>query len=107
MIKTLIRQAVIGLLIAAVLAAPSLYGRLTASTRITPALSKRLNEAGNLDGVWVRFAFVPEHFHIRKLQDMGVVAGVEGTSIRVLNVSKSRVGDIAGFTWVKEVDVLD
>lgn len=89
------------------LEAGPLYGALTANSRLSPALRQALRQDLPAYSVVVAFPFRPEFFHINKLQQIGTVAGVEGTRIRVFQVTAAQVREIAGFYWVKQVDTLE
>ncbi|HEV2280831.1 MAG TPA: hypothetical protein VGX75_00390 [bacterium] len=89
------------------LEAGPLYGTLTANSRLSPALQQRLRQDLPVYSVMVTFPFRPEFFHINKLQQIGTVAGVEGSRIRVFQVTAAQVREIAGFYWIKQVDVLE
>ncbi len=88
------------------LEAGPLYGALTANSRLSPALQRELRQDRPAYSVIVAFPFRPEFFHINKLQQIGTVAGVEGNRIRVFQVTAAQVRAIAGFYWVKQVDIL-
>ncbi len=90
-----------------VLEAAPLYGALTADRRLSPALRQQLRQDLPAYSVIVTFPFRPEFFHINKLQQIGTVAGVEGTRIRVFQLTAAQVREIAGFYWVKRVDALE
>lgn len=89
------------------LEAGPLYGILTANSRLSPALQQQLRQDLPVYSVMVTFPFRPEFFHINKLQQIGTVAGVEGSRIRVFQVTAAQVREIAGFYWIKQVDVLE
>jgi len=56
--------------------------------------------------VQVDLDFTPEYFHIRKLQAIGTVAGIQGNSVRVLQLTPDEVHEIARFYWVKRLEPL-
>lgn len=89
------------------LEAAPLYGALTADGRMSPALRLQLRQDLPAYSVRVTFPFRPEFFHINKLQQIGTVAGVEGRRVRVVQLTAAQVRAIAGFYWVKQVDVLE
>jgi hypothetical protein len=89
------------------LGASSLYGALTAQSRLSPALQRELRDGLPAYSVVVTFPFRPEFFHITKLQEIGTVAGVQDDSIRVLQLTAAQVREIAGFYWVKKVETVE
>jgi hypothetical protein len=89
------------------LEAAPLYGALTADRRLSPALRAALRRDLPTYSVIVTFPFRPEFFHITKLQQIGTVAAVQGNRIRVFQVTAAQVRTIAGFYWVRRVDLLD
>jgi hypothetical protein len=103
----LIRLLIPAAAVALALGAPSLYGAITAPTRLSPTLQRALQENRPAYAVRVTFPFRPEFFHITTLQQIGTVAGVQGNSIRVLQLTAAQVREIAGFYWVKRVEMLD
>lgn len=104
MIRLLVRLLVPAAAMALALQAGSLYGALTADSRLSPDLRRELREGRPVYSVVVTFPFRPEFFHITKLQQIGTVAGVQDDSIRVLQLTAARVREIAGFYWVKRVE---
>jgi len=105
--RLLVRLLIPAAAMAVALEASPLYGALTATSRLSPALQQKLRENLPVYSVVVRFPFRPEFFHINKLQRIGTVAGVEGNSIRVLELTPAQVREIASFYWVKRVDPLE
>jgi hypothetical protein len=91
-----------------VLVALALWGgweafvRLTAPRRIDGALQRALAHEP-LVNVAITLGFAPEEFHIRLLQDYGVVSGVRGTTVLVNRVSAHDVRRIARWYWVQRI----
>jgi hypothetical protein len=84
-----------------------LYGQVTGDAKIDPALRKQLDDGSPAYSVRVDLDFPPEYYHIRKLQAVGTVAGVQGDSVRVLQLTPDEVHQIAQFYWVRKVEPLD
>ena len=107
MIRLLVRLAGPAVIAVIALGAAPAYGQLTAGQRISPALASELNDGSPLYAVSVELPFQPEYYHIHRLQEIGTVAGVQGHTVRVLQLSADQVREIAGFYWVERVDALD
>jgi hypothetical protein len=105
--RLLARLIVTALIVIAALNVLPLYGQLTADAKIDPALQKQLGDGSPAYSVRVDMDFPPEYFHIRKLQAIGTVAGVQGDTVRVLQLTPDEVHQIARFYWVKKVEPLD
>jgi hypothetical protein len=75
---------------------------LTAPGRIDPALQRALAREPRVD-VAITLGFAPEDFHIRLLQDYGVVSGVRGTTVLVNRVPAPDVWRIARWYWVRRI----
>ncbi len=105
--RLLVRLVIPAAAAALALGACPLYGALTAPARLSPALQQALREDRPAYAVLVTFPFRPEFFHITTLQQIGTVAGVQDDSIRVLQLTAGQVRGIAGFYWVKKVEMLD
>ncbi len=106
-VKLLARLAIPALLAAAALEAPPLYGALGADSRLSLPLKEQLQDGSYAYSVMVEFNFQPEYFHIRRMQQIGTVAGVESHRMRVLQLTAEQVREIAGFYWVKRVRPLE
>lgn len=105
--KLLSRLAIPALLAIVVLEAPPLYGAITADFRLSAPLKEQLKDGSYAYSVVVELGFQPEYFHIRRMQQIGTVAGVEGRRIRVLQLTAQQVREIAGFYWVKRLRSLE
>jgi hypothetical protein len=107
MVRLLLRLAIPALAAAAVLEAAPLYGMLTASSRISPALERELRSGAPAYSVVVELGFPPEYYHIHALQEIGTVAGVSDDHVRVLQLSADQVHQIASYYWVQRVVTTD
>ncbi len=103
LLRLLVRLALPTLLGLGVLAAAPAYGALTAESRLSPALREQLKDGSYAYSVFVDFGFQPEYFHIRRLQAIGTVAGVEGRRMRVVEVTADQVREIGSVYWVQRV----
>jgi len=102
-LKLLLRVGIPIVAIVVVLAALPVYGRLTESSRISPALARQLAGGQPYYSVQVDFGFRPQYFNLQKLQAIGTLAGSNGTSCKVLDVTAGQVRQIADLYWVKQV----
>lgn len=87
------------LLIAAMVAGPSLYGRLTAGGRVDPALERA---AGPVN-VTVRMSFQPESYQQSTLSQYGVFGGIHGHSVVLFNVSAQALAQMKRLYWVDAI----
>lgn len=94
-----VRLAIGVLLIAAMVAGPSVYGRLTAGGRVDPALER---VAGPVN-VTVRMAFQPESYQQATLSQYGVFGGIRGHSVVLFNVSPQALAQIERLYWIDEI----
>jgi hypothetical protein len=53
--------------------------------------------------VAITLGFAPENFHIRLLQNYGVVSGVQGTTVLVNRVSPDDLRRIARYYWIQRI----
>lgn len=107
MIRLVARLAITAALVVAVLQAGSIYGMVTAGSRMTPALQSELGDGSYVYSVKVDLDFPPEYYHIHKLQEAGTVAGISGDSIRVLQLTPDQVWQLAQLYWVERVEPLN
>jgi hypothetical protein len=107
LIRLLLRLAATALLVVAAFAAPSLYGMATADSKIDPRLARELGDGAYTYSVRVDLAFRPEYYHIHTLQSIGTVAGVQGDSVRLLQLTPDQVRQVARLYWVERVEPLD
>ena len=55
--------------------------------------------------IHVRLGFPPERFHILKLQDIGRVRSVTGTTVHMAAVDENGIRTLASrYYWVKHID---
>lgn len=81
------------------------YGRLTAPSRIAPALRAELASGGYVD-IAVRLPFKPEQFHINLFQQVGTVRGVQGNVVLIGRVRTADVTRLARYYWIQHIDPL-
>lgn len=78
-----------------------LYGLLTASSRLSPDLSR---EAPVVD-VLVSLNLQPEPFHLRKIRQYGIFAGMTDDNKLILyRVTQDEVGELSRIYWVREIE---
>jgi hypothetical protein len=97
-------RPVIGIVIVAVilLAAP-VYGRLTAGGKISPDIDR---SASQVD-ITVDLPFPPENYHRETLSELGVFSGRDAddeTKLRLRAVAQDDLGRIANFYWVEGIE---
>lgn len=107
MTRLFVRVAATAVAVIAVLNLLPLYGQLSGDSKIDPALRKQLGDGSPAYSVKVDLDFPPEYYHIRKLQAIGTVAGVQGDSVRVLQLTPDDIRQIVQLYWVKNVEPLD
>lgn len=83
----------------------AVYGRVTAPSRIAPALQTELARGGYVD-IAVRLPFKPEQFHINLFQQLGTVRGVQGNVVPIGRVRASDVKRLARYYWIEHIDPL-
>jgi len=105
LLRLLVRLSLPAVLGLGVLAAAPVYGALTAEYRLSPALRAQLKDGSYAYSVFVEFSYQPEYFHIRRLQAIGTIAGVERERqrLRVVQVTAAQVREIGGLYWVRRV----
>jgi hypothetical protein len=106
-IRLIARLAVTGALVLAALQASNLYGLASAASKIDSALQEELGDGSYVYSVKVELDFPPEYYHVRKLQEVGTVAGISGHTVRVLQVTPDQVRQLAQLYWVKRLEPLD
>jgi FlaG/FlaF family flagellin (archaellin) len=105
-VKLLLRVGIPIVAIVVILAALPVYGRMTSSSRISPALARQLTTGQPYYSVQVQFGFRPQYFNLQKLQAIGTLAGTNGDTCKVLDVTAGQVHEIADLYWVKHVVTL-
>ena len=106
MLKLAIRVGVPIVAIVLILAALPVYGRVTESSRISPALRQQMAGGQPYYSVQVQLGFRPQYFNLQKLQEIGTIAGTKGNTCKVLDVTAGQVREIADLYWVKRVVTL-
>jgi hypothetical protein len=103
-IASLVRHRTAGflLVVGGLWAAWEAYLTLSAPGRIDAALRPALAQGRPVD-VTVALGFAPEEFHIRLFQEVGVVSGVQGTTVLVNRVRPQDVHRIARYYWVRRI----
>jgi len=89
----------------AVLAAYNGYLYLTGPSRMTDRLRARLGEGPAAVNVLVTAKFPPEEFHIRLLQQVGNMRGVEGSTAKLYTITPASVRYLSRHYWVDRIDL--
>lgn len=96
-------KPIVGLvLLALVLAAAPVYGRLTSGGKIDESIDRSATQVN----VSVDLPFEPENYHRDTLADLGVFAGrdrSDPTKIRLRAVTQENLDKIANFFWVEGI----
>ena len=79
------------------------YQMYVAPERIDPALRQAMTKEETIASIAVDLNFVPEDFHINYLQQYGVVAGVNGKTILLVQVPRNEVRQLSELYWVKSI----
>ncbi len=83
----------------------SFYQSLVAPTKLDPALRQAMEKEETIARIAVNFEFQPEEYHINTLQDYGIVAGVQGRTIYMIQVPTSVIRKLSGLYWVKSIQL--
>lgn len=89
----------------AVLAVYHGYLYLAGPSRMTDRLRARLTEAPATVDVLVTAKFPPEEFHIRLLQQVGTMHGVQDSTAKLAGVTPANVRYVARHYWVRQIDL--
>jgi hypothetical protein len=89
----------------AVLAAYHGYLYLTGPARMADRLRARLAQGPATVNVLVTAKFPPEEFHIRLLQQVGNLRGVEGSTARLYAVTPASVRYLSRHYWIHRIDL--
>jgi hypothetical protein len=89
----------------ALLAAYNGYLYLTGPSRMTDRLRARLAEGPATVNVLVTAKFPPEEFHIRLLQQVGNMRGVEGSTAKLYTVIPANVRYLSRHYWIRGIDL--
>ncbi len=89
----------------ALLAAYYGYLYLTGPSRMTDRLRVRLAEGPATVNVLVTAKFPPEEFHIRLLQQVGNMRGVEGRTAKLYTITPPNVRYLCRHYWIDRIDL--
>ena len=89
----------------AVLTAYHGYLYLTGPSRMTDRLRARLAQGPPTVNVLVTAKFPPEEFHIRLLQQVGNMRGVEGSTAKLYTVTPGNVRYVSRHYWIRGIDL--
>lgn len=81
----------------------TLFQQWVAPTRLDPALRQAMAKEETIASIAVDLNFVPEDFHINYLQQYGIVAGVNGKTIMLVQVSRNEIRQLSELYWVKSI----
>ena len=81
------------------------YLYVTGPSRMTDRLRARLAQGPPTVNVLVTAKFPPEEFHIRLLQQVGNMRGVEGSTAKLYTVTPANVRYIARHYWIRAIDL--
>jgi hypothetical protein len=80
------------------------YGRLSAQTRLMPAVHQALERDEQLDVV-LKLPFAPEQFHVKLLQQYGTVSGVQSTSVIIRRITPDKLRELSKSYWIERIDL--
>ena len=89
----------------AVLTAYHGYLYLTGPSRMTDRLRARLAQGPPTVNVLVTAKFPPEEFHIRLLQQVGNMRGVEGSTAKLYTITPANVRYVSRHYWIRGIDL--
>ena len=89
----------------AVLAAYNGYLYLSGPSRMTDRLRARLADGPATVNVLVTAKFPPEEFHIRLLQQVGNMRGVEGSTAKLYTIIPANVRYVSRHYWIREIEL--
>lgn len=96
-------KPVVGLvLLAIVLLAAPMYGRLTSGGKVDEAVDRSAAQVN----ITVDLPFEPENYHRDTLAELGVFAGrdrTDATKVRLRAVTQENLDRIANFFWVEGI----
>ncbi len=92
-------------LILLILGGIRLYAIATAGTRIDPALKQAMIQTSSFPRLIVRLDFTPEDFHIKYLQQFGMIGGVQGSRVVLLNVKSVDISRLGEIYWIRRVEL--
>jgi hypothetical protein len=80
------------------------YGRVSAQTRLMPAVHQALERDEPLDVV-LTLPFAPEQFHVKLLQQYGTVSGVQSTSVIIRRMTPDRLRELSKSYWIERIEL--
>ena len=89
----------------ALLVAYNGYLYLSGPSRMTDRLRARLAEGPRTVHVLVTAKFPPEEFHIRLLQQVGNMRGVEGSTAKLYTITPANVRYVSRHYWIRGIDL--
>src|SRR5881628_1187153 len=89
----------------AVLAVYHGYLYLAGPSRMTDRLRARLAQGPATVNVLVTAKFPPEEFHIRLLQQVGNMRGVDGSTAKLYTITPSNVRYVSRHYWIRGIDL--
>ena len=92
-------------LVLALLAAYHGYLFFTGPSRMTDGLRARLAQAPRTVNVLVTAKFPPEEFHIRLLQQVGNMRGVDGSTAKLYTVTPANIRYVSRHYWIRVIDL--
>ena len=87
------------------LAAYQGYLYLTGPSRMTDRLRARLAQGPATVNVLVTAKFPPEEFHIRLLQQVGNMRGVEGSTAKLYTMTPANLRYLSRHYWIDRIDL--
>ena len=81
------------------------YLWVTGPSRMTERLRVRLAESPPTVNVLVTAKFPPEEFHIRLLQQVGNMRGVEGSTAKLYTITPANVRYVSRHYWIRGIDL--
>lgn len=83
----------------------TVYESLAAPSRLDPALRQAMTEKPYIQRIAVNLDFTPEDFHINYLQQHGIVAGVQGKRIFLVQVPVNELVRLSELYWVRYIEL--
>ena len=81
------------------------YLYVTGPSRMSERLRARLAEGPPALNVLVTAKFPPEEFHIRLLQQVGNMRGVEGSTAKLYSITPGNVRYVSRHYWIQRIDL--
>ena len=83
------------------------YLYVTGPSRMSERLRARLATGPTTVNVLVTAKFPPEEFHIRLLQQVGNMRGVEGGTAKLYTVTPANVRYVSRHYWIRAIDLAE